>query len=197
MKNVTILGGGVLGTQIALQSAYNGFDVTIWLRSEGSIERTKPKIARYSELMIADLENSKALIGNPMGVFMYPKGLIRKWEGITAQDIDELSAAAKEHFAKVKLETDLAKAVADADIAIETMSEDPKAKTEFYELLKDKLLEKTILCTNSSTLLPSMFAEHTGRPEKYCALHFANTIWKNNTGEVMAIRAPTLKFMKK
>ncbi len=186
VNNVTILGGGVLGTQIALQAAYYGFNVTIWLRSEGSIERTKPKIARYSELMLADLEGAKALVGNPMGGFLYPRGLIRSWDGITVEKIDELIATGRERFANnLTIEIDLAKAVADADIAVEAMSEDPKAKTEFYELLKDKLPEKTILCTNSSTLLPSMFAEHTGRPEKYCALHFANTIWKNNTGEVM------------
>ncbi|MBQ2509844.1 MAG: 3-hydroxyacyl-CoA dehydrogenase, partial [Erysipelotrichaceae bacterium] len=45
--------------------------------------------------------------------------------------------------------------------------------------------EDTILVTNSSTLLPSMFAEYTGRPEKYLSMHFANTIWKNNTAEIM------------
>ena len=44
IKNVTVMGGGVLGTQIAFQAAYSGFNVTIWLRSEGSIERTKPKL---------------------------------------------------------------------------------------------------------------------------------------------------------
>jgi 3-hydroxybutyryl-CoA dehydrogenase len=42
------------------------------------------------------------------------------------------------------------------------------------------------LATNSSTLLPSTFAEATGRPEKFCALHFANLIWSLNIGEVMA-----------
>ena len=31
-----------------------------------------------------------------------------------------------------------------------------------------------------------MFAEATGRPEKFCALHFANLIWSLNIGEVMA-----------
>ena len=30
-----------------------------------------------------------------------------------------------------------------------------------------------------------MFAEATGRPQKYLALHFANEIWKNPIGEVM------------
>ena len=79
----------------------------------------------------------------------------------------------------------MAKAVEDADFVIEAMAEDPAQKIDIYKQLKDLLSEKTILLTNSSTLLPSMFAEYTGRPEKYCALHFANTIWKNNTGEVM------------
>ena len=34
-------------------------------------------------------------------------------------------------------------------------------------------------------MIPSLFAEHTGRPEKYLALHFANEIWKNPLAEVM------------
>ena len=36
-SNVVVAGGGVLGSQIAFQAAYCGFNVTIWLRSEGSI----------------------------------------------------------------------------------------------------------------------------------------------------------------
>lgn len=43
-SNVVVAGGGVLGSQIAFQAAYCGFNVTIWLRSEGSIGRTQPKI---------------------------------------------------------------------------------------------------------------------------------------------------------
>ena len=43
-KKIVVAGGGVLGSQIAFQSAYCGFDVTIWLRSEGSIGRTQPKL---------------------------------------------------------------------------------------------------------------------------------------------------------
>ena len=185
-KKVVILGGGVLGTQIGLISAYYGYDVTFWLRSESSIGRTQPKLDRYAALMLEDLEKAKGLIGNPMGGFLYPRGLIRSWDGITAEAIDQLIAQGKERFEKnVAIELDLAKAVADAYLVIEAMSEDPKAKIGMYEQIRDLLPEETILCTNSSTLLPSMFAEHTGRPAKYCALHFANTIWKNNTGEVM------------
>lgn len=185
-KKVVILGGGVLGTQIGLICAYHGYDTTFWLRSESSIGRTTPKIERYSQLMLEDLAKAKALVGNPMGGFLYPRGLIADWSKAAVESIDGLIETAKKNFAeKVHIELDPKKAVEGAYIVIESMSEDPKAKIAVYEQFKDLLDEDTILCTNSSTLLPSMFAEYTGRPEKYLSLHFANTIWKNNTGEVM------------
>ena len=185
-NKVVIVGGGVLGTQIGLICAYHGFDTTFWLRSEGSVGRTKPKIERYSGLMLEDLAAAKALVGNPMGAYAYPRGMIASWQGITAEKIDELLAEGKKNLSeKVHIELDLAKALSGAYLVIESMSEDPKAKIGMYEQMRDVLDEDTILCTNSSTLLPSMFAAYTGRPEKYCALHFANTIWKNNTAEVM------------
>ncbi len=186
LKKVVVAGGGVLGTQIGLMCAYCGKDVTFWLRSEGSIARTQPKIERYSALMLQDLLTAKAMVGNPMGKFLYPKGLIRSWDGITAEAIDALAEQAKKNFAeKIHIELDMAKALKGADVVIESMSEDPKAKIGVYTAMKDLLDEKTILLTNSSTMLPSTFAAYTGRPEKYLALHFANTIWKNNTAEVM------------
>lgn len=186
LNKVTIIGGGVLGTQIGLMCAYVGKEVTFWLRSEGSVERTKPKLKRYSELMLKDLLTAKTLIGSPMGKFVYPRGLIRNWESITAEEIDALAAQAAKAFEDhIRIELDLAKALSDADVVIEAMAEDPKAKIGIYTDMKDLLPEKTVLLTNSSTLLPSAFASYTGRPERYLALHFANTIWKNNTAEVM------------
>ena len=186
MKKVVVLGGGVLGTQIGLLCAYHGYDTTFWLRSEGSISRTTPKIERYSSLILGDLVASKALIGNPVGKMLYPRGLIASWDGITAEKIDELAATGKKNLSElIHLELDRRKAVEGAYIVIESMSEDPQAKKDVYTQFKDLLDEDTILVTNSSTLLPSMFAAYTGRPEKYLSLHFANTIWKNNTAEVM------------
>ena len=183
---VVVVGGGVLGTQIALMSAYTGHDTTIWLRSEGSVGRTQPKIQHYEDAMLADLEAAKKLIGNPMGGFLYPRGLIAKWEGMTPEEIDRLAAQAKERFRSLlHISLNMAEALKGADVVIESMSENPQAKVEIYEKMRDLLDEKTLLLTNTSTLLPSMFAEHTGRPDRYLALHFANSIWKNNTAEVM------------
>lgn len=185
-KKVVVAGGGVLGVQIALMSAFTGHDTTIWLRSEGSIGRTEPKIKNYSAAILTELENSRKLIGSPMAAYLYPKGLFASPAEVTAENIDKKIEQAKKNFAQLlHLELDMAAACDDADIVIEAMSEDPAAKTAFYEKLAPFLPEKTILLTNSSTLLPSTFAKATGRPEKFCALHFANSIWKMNTAEVM------------
>lgn len=185
-KKVTLVGGGVLGSQIALISAFHGYDVTIWLRSEGSIGRTQPKLDLYSEAMLKDLEASKALVGHPDPRAMYPRAMITDLNGLTLEKIESLDAQARQRFAEnIHIELDLAKALKDAYIVIEAMAENPQAKIEIYEKMRDLLDEDSILCTNTSTLLPSMFAEHTGRPEKYLSLHFANTIWRNNTAEVM------------
>jgi hypothetical protein len=59
IKKVVVAGGGVLGSQIAYQSAFCGFNVTVWLRSEGSIERAKPKFERLLNIYLNTLEAMK------------------------------------------------------------------------------------------------------------------------------------------
>lgn len=178
IKKVVVAGGGVLGSQIALQTSYCGFDVTIWLRSEGSIERAKPKLERFKNIYVDTLEQMKT------DKSAYCRGLSKKTD-LTDEEIDELKIQAQDAYDSLTLTTSYEEAAADADLIIEAISENPEQKIAFYQELAKFMEEKTILVTNSSTLLPSMFAEYTGRPEKYLSLHFANTIWKNNTAEVM------------
>ena len=64
IKNVTVAGGGVLGSQIAFQAAYTGFPVKVWLRSEGSIDRARPKFEHLAEQyqdMIKEMSENPAL----------------------------------------------------------------------------------------------------------------------------------------
>ena len=56
VKKVVVAGGGVLGSQIAFQAAYCGFDVTIWLRSESSITRTRPKLDKVRDAYLQAIE---------------------------------------------------------------------------------------------------------------------------------------------
>jgi len=178
MKKIVVAGGGVLGSQIALQSSYCGFDVTIWLRSEGSIERAKPKLERFKNIYIDTLEAMKT------DTSAYCRGLAKKTD-LSDEELDELKQKAQDAYDNLTLTTSYEEAADDADLIIEAIAENPEQKIAFYKELAKYMDEKTILVTNSSTLLPSMFAEYTGRPEKYLSLHFANTIWKNNTAEVM------------
>lgn len=174
-KNVVVAGGGVLGSQIAFQAAYCGFNVTIWLRSQGSIGRTQPKIDGL-------LQTYKDAIAQMVAGGAWCAGIADADAPFDEQAALERAQAA---YDSIKLELDLSAAVADADLVIESMAEDAKAKIEFYQKLAPALPPKTVLVTNSSTLLPSQFAKYTGRPDKYLSLHFANSIWKNNTAEVM------------
>lgn len=88
--------------------------------------------------------------------------------------------------ARLTLSGDLKSAVSGADFVIEAVPEVPDIKTAVYREMADLLPPHTLLATNSSTLLPRDFAEATGRPGKFCSLHFANLIWHLNLAEVMA-----------
>lgn len=176
-SNIVIAGGGVLGSQIAFQSAFCGFNVTIWLRSEGSIGRTQPKLDKLKETYAAEIEQ----MANGSGTWC--AGIADAGEPI---DKEALLSRVDAAYNSIKLELDMKAAVADADLVVEAMAENADEKIAFYQKLAPLLPEKTVLVTNSSTLLPSQFASYTGRPEKYLSMHFANSIWKNNTAEIMA-----------
>ena len=179
-KKIVVVGGGVLGSQIAYQTAYCGYDVTIWLRSEGSIGRTRPKLEQIHQAYTDTIEKMDTPEGKSPEIWA---------NGIADPDSFDKAAClekSEKAFQGLKLELDMAKAFENADLIIESMAENVDQKKEFYEKAASLIPEKTILVTNSSTLLPSKFAKYTGRPEKYLALHFANTIWKNNMTEVMA-----------
>ena len=178
IQKVTVAGGGVLGSQITLQSASKGFQVTMWLRSEDSIERTRPKLERLRGIYRQSLE---ALKTDPSA---FCRGLTDAPD-VPAHELDELIAQVDAACDSLVLTTSAEQAFGDADLVIEAIAEVIDEKDAFYTSIKDLLPERTILCTNSSTLLPSAMAGFTGRPDKFLALHFANNIWKQNTAEVM------------
>ena len=133
MKNIVVAGGGVLGSQIAFQIAYSGFNVTIWLREESSIERTKPKIESVKKSYIDAVELMASENGKMPGNWCF---------GISDyENFDEKNCLEKidKAYKNIVYETDLEKAVKDADLVIESVSEDVDVKKEFY---KKKILFK-------------------------------------------------------
>ena len=152
-KNISVAGSGVLGYQIAFQTAFYGFNVTVYDINDEVLEKAKAKFDILAKSYKKDLKAT-----------------------------EEQLAATK---ANLQYNSNLAEAVQDADLLIEAVPENPQIKIGFYEQLAKVAPAKTVFATNSSTMLPSQFAEYTGRPAQFVALHFANEIWKHNTGEVM------------
>ncbi|SFI76617.1 3-hydroxyacyl-CoA dehydrogenase [Olleya namhaensis] len=152
-KNVTVAGSGVLGYQIAFQTAFHGFNVTVYDINDAVLEKAKAKFDTMCDVFKRDLNATQEQLD------------------VTRQNLSYTS--------------DLAEAVKAADLLIEAVPENPKIKIEFYHKLAKVAPKKTVFVTNSSTLLPSQFAEATGRPTQFLALHFANNIWVHNTAEIM------------
>ncbi len=60
----------------------------------------------------------------------------------------------------------------DADFVSESVPEDPELKGRVFAQFHAICPAHTIFTTNTSSLVPSQFAEATGRPEQFAALHF-------------------------
>ncbi|MBU0995840.1 MAG: 3-hydroxyacyl-CoA dehydrogenase [Proteobacteria bacterium] len=77
---------------------------------------------------------------------------------------------------RITMTDDPEKAAKDADLVSESVPEDPKLKGKVFAQFNALCKEDTIFTTNTSSLLPSQFAEETGRPEKFLAFHFHDTL---------------------
>src|SRR5262245_52506192 len=154
IRNVTVLGTGVLGSQIAYQTAYSGFEVVAYDINDQILDTAK-----------------------------------QRFEGLAARYEQEVEGApdgrARAALARIRYSSNLADAVRDADLVIEAVPEIPAVKRDLYAKLGSLAPEKAIFATNSSTMLPSSFADATGRPDRFLALHFANEIWLRNVAEIM------------
>lgn len=154
MQNLTVLGTGVLGSQIIFQSAYSGKNVVAYDINDEVLSKLPARFAQLEERYLRDLPDATP----------------------------EKIAAAK---ARITATSDLAAALAQAEIVIEAVPERLDIKQQTWQKAGELAPAETIFCTNSSTLMPSDIAPFSGRPEKFLALHFANEVWLHNTGEVM------------
>ncbi|GAB3599588.1 3-hydroxyacyl-CoA dehydrogenase [Microbacterium tumbae] len=171
MKNITVLGTGVLGSQIAFQTAFHGFDVVAYDIDQPALDRAAERLAGLAKRYVAE-----------------------SVEG--ARD-----GGADAAIGRIRLTSDLADAAAEADLIIEAVPESLELKQGIYRTLAAVAPASAVFATNSSTLLPSALAESTGRPDRFLALHFANEIWSHNTAEVMGtpstspeVRAAVIAF---
>lgn len=85
---------------------------------------------------------------------------------------------------RVRLTTQAEEAAEEVDFISESLPEDPVIKAQVFARFNKLCPERTIFTTNTSMLIPSMFANDTGRPEKFAALHF-HDVRTSNVVDVM------------
>jgi 3-hydroxybutyryl-CoA dehydrogenase len=85
----------------------------------------------------------------------------------------------QQSLARISATPDAEKAAQDVDFISESVPEDPGLKGKVFAQFNKLCPERTIFTTNTSMLVPSMFAAATGRPEKLVALHFHDTRFTN------------------
>jgi 3-hydroxybutyryl-CoA dehydrogenase len=88
-------------------------------------------------------------------------------------------------LARLSFTTDPEDAAAGADLLSESVPEDPSLKGKVLAQFNELCPPHTIFTTNTSTLIPSMFADATGRPAQFAALHFHTYVWDSNVVDIM------------
>ena len=106
---------------------------------------------------------------------------LASWYASTGRLTDE---QLRQTLARITSTTDPAKAAHDVDFVNESVPEDPDLKGKVFAQFNKLCPERTIFTTNTSYLVPSMFAEASGRPEKLAALHF-HDLRASNVVDVM------------
>jgi 3-hydroxybutyryl-CoA dehydrogenase len=99
---------------------------------------------------------------------------------------------------RIKPELDPEKAGKSADFISESVPEDPELKSRVFARFNEICPESAIFTTNTSSLLPSMFADKTGRPDRFAAFHF-HDIRYNNIVDIMphpGTSAQTVKIIE-
>jgi len=140
IKKISVVGLGTLGTQIAIQAAYYGYDVYAYDPDPQVFQKTIQKIKGMM----------KFLGKNPtMGA--------EEWERAAG---------------KVKMESELARAVKETDLVIEAVPEVLELKRKIWAEIDSLAPKGALLATNSSSIPVSRIESATQRPEKCLNIHF-------------------------
>jgi 3-hydroxybutyryl-CoA dehydrogenase len=104
-------------------------------------------------------------------------GIMRKILGQLVHSNSIQDDTLEEILSRVKFTIDPKEAVKDADLINESVTEELEIKKKVWKQMGEISPAKTWFTTNTSYLLPSMLAEESGRPEKFCAFHFHDVFY--------------------
>ena len=142
IKKICVVGGGLMGRQIALCAAIHGYDATLY--------DLKPEVLDAVKVWHED----------------YMAGRLAKGR-MTQEEVDAVNA-------RFHLEPSLEKAVEGVQCVIECIVEIKEVKANFFRQVNELVGEDVLLCTNSSYMVSSLFADCVKNPSRLCNMHFYN-----------------------
>ncbi len=141
--------------------------------------------------MGSQIASRAAVYGYDVTVYDVSTDQLKKGEEMTRffteGHIDANGGDLKEVLKSTKFFDDLGKALEDADLVIEAVSEDVEVKKKVFARIDEKAPPHTIIGTNSSSLPVSKMedAVSTSRKERVLNIHFASPIPQRNYIEIM------------
>ena len=142
VRNVTVVGAGIMGHGIAQTMAMAGYDVCLNDMSQEILDAGLKRVRANLDLFITH-------------------------EFITSGEADDA-------FGRITIEANLETAVANADVVFEAVKEDIEVKRALFNRLDAICPERTILASNSSSLLISDFGSGTSRQDRVLLAHWYN-----------------------
>ncbi|MGG6462733.1 3-hydroxyacyl-CoA dehydrogenase NAD-binding domain-containing protein [Solilutibacter silvestris] len=139
IRNVHVIGAGVMGGDIAAWSAYKGFEVTLQDREQRFIDGA---LSRSADLFAKRVKDD-----------------------------------AKRPQVAARLKGDLAgDGIANADLVIEAIIENPEAKRALYADVEPRMKDGALLTTNTSSIPLDELREHVRNPARFAGLHYFNPV---------------------
>ena len=109
---------------------------------------------------------------------------VRAYAGVLVDKKRLTPSASSEALSRITF-TSKPENAANVDLVTESIPEDLDLKARVFAQFNKICPPRAIFTTNTSTLLPSMFAEATGRPVQFAALHFYQFVWEANLVDIM------------
>ncbi|HEC37160.1 MAG TPA: 3-hydroxyacyl-CoA dehydrogenase family protein [bacterium] len=170
IKNVAIIGGGIMGSGIAQIALLTGYEkVTVIDLSSEILEKSRKLLQKRIEALESAEKCKEFFASNEMLKNLDFKKKLESFEsvGIVANKVDT-----KTIMNRLYTETEISKGVKDADFVIEAVTEKLELKQGIFKQLGEFTPPQAILASNTSSMSITKIAKDSKRPEKVIGCHF-------------------------
>nr|CAD7392348.1 unnamed protein product [Timema cristinae] len=149
IKNVTVIGGGLMGSGIAQVAAQTGHQVTLYEINQEALKKAK------------------------QGIMVSLQRVAKKTH---KEQPEKAEMFVHEALDRLKTTLDLEASVKEADLVVEAIVENIEAKHKLFSSLDTIAPEHTIFASNTSSLSIGDIASVTKRKDRFGGLHFFNPV---------------------